>query len=108
MAAYCRVYYPRHLQADRQYAGSAPEPYARQSSMGYVFFTYLTLQIEPGEPGAPGPQGVVGEQGASGPQGSAGVRGPAGSEGAPGVAGHAGQSAPAPVQRKPPPHQLLE
>ena len=35
MAAYCRVYDSRYLQADYQEPGSAPEPYARQSSMGY-------------------------------------------------------------------------
>jgi len=33
MAAYCRVYDSRHLRADCQEAESAPEPYARQSSM---------------------------------------------------------------------------
>jgi len=27
----------RHLQADCQEPGSAPEPYARKSSMGYLF-----------------------------------------------------------------------
>ena len=37
MAAYRRVYDSRHLQADCQEPGSAPEPYARQSSMGYFF-----------------------------------------------------------------------
>ena len=37
MAAYRRVYDSRHLQADCQKPGSAPEPYARQSSMGYLF-----------------------------------------------------------------------
>ena len=36
MAAYRRVYDSRHLQADCQEPGSAPEPYARQSSMGYL------------------------------------------------------------------------
>ena len=34
MAAYRRVYDSCHLQADCQEPGSAPEPYARQSSMG--------------------------------------------------------------------------
>ena len=29
MAAYCRVYNSRHLQADCKQPGSAPEPYAR-------------------------------------------------------------------------------
>jgi len=38
-AAYRRVYDSRHLQADCQEPGSAPETYDRQSSMGclYVF-----------------------------------------------------------------------
>ena len=30
------VHDSRHLQADCQEPGSAPEPYARQSSMGYL------------------------------------------------------------------------
>ena len=38
MAAYRRVYDSRHLQADCQEPGSAPEPYARQSSMVYLFY----------------------------------------------------------------------
>jgi len=42
MAAYRRVYDSRHLQADCQRPGSAPEPYARQSSMGYLYL-YLYL-----------------------------------------------------------------
>ena len=37
MAAYRRVYDSRHLQADCQEAGSAPEPFARQSSIGYLY-----------------------------------------------------------------------
>jgi len=37
MAAYHRVYDSRHLQADCQEPGSSPEPFARQSSMGYLF-----------------------------------------------------------------------
>ena len=41
MAAYRWVYDSRHLHADCQEPGSAPEPYARQSSMGY--FTFLGL-----------------------------------------------------------------
>ena len=42
MAAYRRVCDSRHLQADCQEPGSAPEPYARQSSMGCLyFFTFL-------------------------------------------------------------------
>ena len=35
MAAYRRVYDSRHLQADCQEPGSAPEPYCRQSIIGY-------------------------------------------------------------------------
>ena len=37
MAAYRRVYDSRHLQADCQEPGSAPEPRARQSNMGYLY-----------------------------------------------------------------------
>jgi len=37
MAAYRRVYDSRHLQADCQEPESTPEPYARQSSVGYLF-----------------------------------------------------------------------
>jgi len=37
MATYHLVYDSRHLQADCQEPGSAPEPYARQLSMGYLF-----------------------------------------------------------------------
>jgi len=37
MAAYRRVYDSRHLQADCQEPGSAPELCARQSSMGYLY-----------------------------------------------------------------------
>jgi len=37
MATYRRVYDSRHLQADCQVPVSAPEPYARQSSTGYVY-----------------------------------------------------------------------
>jgi len=36
MAAYRRVYDSRRLQTDCQEPGSAPEPYARLSSMGYL------------------------------------------------------------------------
>ena len=35
MAVYRRVYDSHHLQADCQEPGSAAEPYALQSSMGY-------------------------------------------------------------------------
>jgi len=45
MAAYCRVYDSRHLQADCQEPGSAPEPYSRQSRMGYLFYVYLGLRL---------------------------------------------------------------
>ena len=37
MAAYRRVYDSRHPQADCQGPGSAAEPYAQQSSMGYLY-----------------------------------------------------------------------
>ena len=40
MAAYRRVYDSHHLQADCQEPGSAREPYARQSSMGYLYLFY--------------------------------------------------------------------
>ena len=40
MAAYRRVYDSRHLMADYQEPGSAPEPYARQSSMGYLYLLH--------------------------------------------------------------------
>jgi len=35
---YRRVYDSRHLKADCQERGSAPEPCARQLSMGYLFY----------------------------------------------------------------------
>ena len=38
--SYCQVYDSRHVQADCQEPGSAPKPYARQSSMGYLFKYY--------------------------------------------------------------------
>ena len=37
MAAYHQVYDSHHLQADCQEPGSAPEPYAWQSSMSYLY-----------------------------------------------------------------------
>ena len=43
MAAYRRVYDSRHLQADCQGPGSAPEPYALQSSMGTINFFYSPI-----------------------------------------------------------------
>jgi len=42
MAAYHRVYDSRHLQADCQEPGSAPEPYALRSITGYL---YLFLHL---------------------------------------------------------------
>ena len=42
MAAYRRVYDSRHLQADCQEPGSAPEPHARQSSMSYLLLLLIT------------------------------------------------------------------
>jgi len=42
MAAYCQVYDLCHLQADCQEPGSAPEPYALQSSTSY-FYLYLNF-----------------------------------------------------------------
>jgi len=46
-AVYRRAYDSRHLQADCQKPGSASEPYARQSSMGYLylFSDYAHLPI---------------------------------------------------------------
>ena len=44
MAAYRRVYDSRYLQADCQEPGSSPEPYSRQSSMGYLFSNVHTLK----------------------------------------------------------------
>jgi len=46
MAVYRRVYDSRHLQADCKEPGSVPEPYARQSSMGYLTFTFYVFQIK--------------------------------------------------------------
>ena len=37
MTAYRQVYDSRHLQDDCQEPGSAPKPYARQSSTGYLY-----------------------------------------------------------------------
>ena len=41
MTIYRRVYDSRHLQADCQEPGSVPEPYARQSSMGYLYLNLI-------------------------------------------------------------------
>jgi len=43
MADYRRVYDSHHLQTDCQEPASAPEPYARQSSMGCLYL-YLTVR----------------------------------------------------------------
>ena len=52
MAAYRRVNDSCHRQADCQEPGSAPEPYARQSSTGYLylfcrFFRWIKIYIKP-------------------------------------------------------------
>ena len=43
MAAYRQVYDSRHLQADYQEPGSAPESYVWQSSTGYLYFFLLLI-----------------------------------------------------------------
>jgi len=45
MAAYRQDYDSRHLQADYQEPGSAPEPYVRQSSIGYLTFLLLIIYV---------------------------------------------------------------
>ena len=45
MAAYRRVYDSRQLKADCQEPGSAPEPYARQSSTGYLFSVLVGIVV---------------------------------------------------------------
>jgi len=45
MAAYRRVYDSRHLRTDCHEPGSAPEPYARYSSMGYVYVFFPRWKI---------------------------------------------------------------
>ena len=50
--AYRRVYDSRHLQVDCQEPGSAPEPYARQSSMGYLFYLITSAISEKRDIGA--------------------------------------------------------
>ena len=47
MAAYRLVYDSRHLQADCQEPGSAPEPYARRWSMGYLYFLVVDTLPHP-------------------------------------------------------------
>jgi len=46
MAAYGRVYDSRHLQAGCKEPGSAPEPYARQSSIGYLYLFLYIMEID--------------------------------------------------------------
>ena len=48
MATYRRVYDSRRLQADCQVPGSAPEPYAWQSCMGYLFYCITQVLLESG------------------------------------------------------------
>ena len=43
-SAYRRVYDSRHLQAVCQKPVSAPEPYARQSSMGCPYLFYYQIK----------------------------------------------------------------
>jgi len=45
MAAYHWVYDSRHLQAYCQELGSAPEPYAWQSSMGYLYLLLFNTAL---------------------------------------------------------------
>ena len=45
VAAYCRVYHSHHLQADCQELGSALEPYAWQSSMGYLYLFLPMMRL---------------------------------------------------------------
>jgi len=55
MAAYRLVYNTHHLQADCYEPGSAPEPYARQSSTGYLYlFAGVTLNSLPPDKSALG------------------------------------------------------
>ena len=44
MTTYQLVYDSRHLQADCQEPGSAPEPYDRQSSTGYLYLLLFCAQ----------------------------------------------------------------
>jgi len=45
MVAFRRVYDSRQLQADCQEPGSAPEPYAQQSSTGYLDLFYVYQNV---------------------------------------------------------------
>jgi len=46
MAAYRRVYDSRHLQADCQVPGSAPEPYTLGNRVWAAFYLLLSLRRE--------------------------------------------------------------
>ena len=46
MAVYRRAYDSRHLQADCQEPGSAPEPYAGQSRIGYLYLFTNKMQVK--------------------------------------------------------------
>jgi len=46
VAAYRRVYDLRHLLADCQEPGSAPVPYARYSSMGYLYLYHFNQLLK--------------------------------------------------------------
>ena len=46
MAAYRRAHASRHLQADCQEPGPAPETYTRQSSTGYLYLFYLAYSVQ--------------------------------------------------------------
>ena len=46
MAAYRWVYDSRHLQADCQEPGSAPEPYAPYSTMGYRYLFMYDIVLD--------------------------------------------------------------
>ena len=66
MAAYRRVYDSRHLQADSKEPGSAPEPHARQSSIGYLYLYpfYSDSRMHPGSAGSwvhPLDQAIIGQ-----------------------------------------------
>ena len=52
MAACRRVYDSRHLQADCKEPGSAPEPHAWQSSMGYLVISGTREDASPTSPSA--------------------------------------------------------
>jgi len=66
MAAYRRVYDSRHPQADCKEPGSAAEPCARQSSLGYLYLKNIlrraiaaTARRRDGSAASPGAGGVA-------------------------------------------------